>query len=33
MDQQPAQWLVPGDEIAIEADAIGPMSNPVMAGW
>jgi 2-keto-4-pentenoate hydratase/2-oxohepta-3-ene-1,7-dioic acid hydratase in catechol pathway len=33
MNQQPPRWLAPGDEIAVEADGIGRMSNPVIAGW
>lgn len=29
----PPLWLQPGDEVTVEVDAIGRLSNPVVAGW
>ncbi|MDQ3703247.1 MAG: fumarylacetoacetate hydrolase family protein [Chloroflexota bacterium] len=29
----PPLWLRPGDEVTVEVDAIGRLSNPVVAGW
>ena len=26
-------WLKPGDEVTVEVDAIGRLTNPVVAGW
>jgi 2-keto-4-pentenoate hydratase/2-oxohepta-3-ene-1,7-dioic acid hydratase in catechol pathway len=26
-------WLVPGDEVTVEVDRIGKLTNPVVAGW
>lgn len=31
--RQPPLWLAPGDTITIEADGIGSLTNPVVAGW
>jgi len=30
---KPQRWLQPGDEVAVEVDAIGRVTNPVEAGW
>jgi 2-keto-4-pentenoate hydratase/2-oxohepta-3-ene-1,7-dioic acid hydratase in catechol pathway len=29
----PPLWLQPGDEVTVEVDAIGKLTNPVVAGW
>lgn len=29
----PPLWLQPGDEVIVEADVVGRLSNPVVAGW
>ena len=29
----PPLWLSPGDNVTVEVDAIGRLSNPVIAGW
>jgi 2-keto-4-pentenoate hydratase/2-oxohepta-3-ene-1,7-dioic acid hydratase in catechol pathway len=26
-------WLVPGDEVTVEVDRVGRLTNPVVAGW
>jgi 2-keto-4-pentenoate hydratase/2-oxohepta-3-ene-1,7-dioic acid hydratase in catechol pathway len=26
-------WLRPGDEVTVEVDRIGRLTNPVVAGW
>jgi 2-keto-4-pentenoate hydratase/2-oxohepta-3-ene-1,7-dioic acid hydratase in catechol pathway len=31
--RNPPRWLIPGDEVRVEVDGIGSMSNPVEAGW
>jgi 2-keto-4-pentenoate hydratase/2-oxohepta-3-ene-1,7-dioic acid hydratase in catechol pathway len=30
---QPPRWLQPGDLVEVQVDAIGTLSNPVVAGW
>ena len=29
----PPLWLKPGDEVTVEVDAVGKLTNPVIAGW
>lgn len=31
--RNPPLWLQPGDEMVVEADGIGSLRNPVVAGW
>jgi 2,4-diketo-3-deoxy-L-fuconate hydrolase len=31
--RKPPVWMKPGDEITVEVDRIGRMTNPVTAGW
>jgi 2-keto-4-pentenoate hydratase/2-oxohepta-3-ene-1,7-dioic acid hydratase in catechol pathway len=31
--RDPPPWLAPGDEVAVEVDAIGRLTSPVQAGW
>jgi 2-keto-4-pentenoate hydratase/2-oxohepta-3-ene-1,7-dioic acid hydratase in catechol pathway len=31
--RDPPVWLKPGDEITVEVDRIGRLTNPVVAGW
>ena len=31
--RDPPEFLQPGDEVTIEADGIGRLTNPVVAGW
>jgi len=31
--RNPPLWLAPGDEVTVEVDAIGQLTNPVVAGW
>jgi 2-keto-4-pentenoate hydratase/2-oxohepta-3-ene-1,7-dioic acid hydratase in catechol pathway len=31
--RKPPLWLQPGDEITVEVDRIGRLTNPVVAGW
>jgi 2-keto-4-pentenoate hydratase/2-oxohepta-3-ene-1,7-dioic acid hydratase in catechol pathway len=31
--RKPPVWLKPGDEITVEVDRIGRLTNPVVAGW
>jgi 2-keto-4-pentenoate hydratase/2-oxohepta-3-ene-1,7-dioic acid hydratase in catechol pathway len=31
--RDPPEYLQPGDEVTIEADGIGRLTNPVIAGW
>lgn len=31
--RDPPLWLRPGDEVAVEVEEIGRLSNPVIAGW
>jgi 5-carboxymethyl-2-hydroxymuconate isomerase len=31
--KDPPSYLAPGDEVAVEVDRIGRLTNPVIAGW
>jgi len=31
--RNPPLWLTPGDEVTVEVDAIGQLTNPVVASW
>jgi 2-keto-4-pentenoate hydratase/2-oxohepta-3-ene-1,7-dioic acid hydratase in catechol pathway len=31
--RDPPPWLRPGDEVTVEVEEIGRLSNPVIAGW
>jgi 2-keto-4-pentenoate hydratase/2-oxohepta-3-ene-1,7-dioic acid hydratase in catechol pathway len=31
--RDPPPWLAPGDEVTVEIDKIGRLTNPVVAGW
>ena len=31
--RDPPLWLRPGDEVTVEVDAVGKLTNPVIAGW
>jgi len=31
--RDPPPWLRPGDEVTVEVEEIGPLTNPVVAGW
>ena len=31
--RKPPVWMQPGDEITVEVDRIGRLTNPVVAGW
>lgn len=31
--RNPPLWLSPGDEVTVEVDAIGKLTNPVIVGW
>ncbi|HET7769425.1 MAG TPA: fumarylacetoacetate hydrolase family protein [Chloroflexota bacterium] len=31
--RHPPLWLKPGDQVTVEVDAIGRLTNPVVAGW
>lgn len=33
MNMKPPRWLGPGDEVAVEIDRIGRITNRVVAGW
>jgi 2-keto-4-pentenoate hydratase/2-oxohepta-3-ene-1,7-dioic acid hydratase in catechol pathway len=31
--RDPQRWLTPGDEVTVEVEGIGRLTNPVVAGW
>jgi 2-keto-4-pentenoate hydratase/2-oxohepta-3-ene-1,7-dioic acid hydratase in catechol pathway len=31
--RDPQRWLMPGDEVTVEVEGIGRLTNPVAAGW
>ena len=31
--RDPQRWLTPGDEVTVEVEGIGRLTNPVAAGW
>jgi 2-keto-4-pentenoate hydratase/2-oxohepta-3-ene-1,7-dioic acid hydratase in catechol pathway len=31
--RDPQRWLAPGDEVTVEVEGIGTLTNPVVAGW
>ena len=31
--REPPPWLAPGDEVTVEVEEIGRLTNPVVAGW
>jgi 2-keto-4-pentenoate hydratase/2-oxohepta-3-ene-1,7-dioic acid hydratase in catechol pathway len=31
--RKPPVWMQPGDEVTVEVDLIGRLTNPVVAGW
>lgn len=33
LNMKPPRWLQPGDEVTVEVDQIGQVSNTVVAGW
>ncbi len=33
MLMDPPRWLEPGEEVTVEVDRIGKLTNPVAAGW